>query len=453
MARNSPRAPLQPVVSRVLTPFREFAHLEASGGILLFVAAVVALAWANSPWSEAYFDLWHAEVTVQAGRYSISESLSHWINDGLMAVFFFVVGLEIKREVLVGELAAPRRAALPIGAAIGGAIVPAAIYVALNAGGVGARGWGVPMATDIAFALGVLAILGSRVPTGLKVFLTALAIVDDILAVLVIALFYTDAIDWDALLLGTVILALLVGANLAHIRQPVVYFLLGVALWLAFLDSGVHATVAGVLLALTIPARTRIDSAEFLIRTRAVLDDFERAGEYGANILTNVSQRAAVQDLETAAEDVQAPSQRLEHVLHPWVAYLIVPLFALANAGVEIGDNLGDALRSEIALGILLGLVVGKQAGILLAAWLLVRGGLSSLPEGTSWRQVHGAACVAGIGFTMSLFIADLAFLDAQLLATAKVGILAASVVSGSLGWALLRRAVSSSSPMFDSTR
>jgi NhaA family Na+:H+ antiporter len=423
----------------VFAPFRNFAQTEASGGILLFLATLVALVWANSAWSNQYFDLWHTTMTVQIGDYGLSKTLNHWINDGLMAIFFFVVGLEIKREMLVGELASPRNALLPIAAAVGGATVPALIYLTLNAGGDNMRGWGVPMATDIAFALGVLAILGSRVPSGLKVFLAALAIVDDLLAVLVIAVFYTSNVEWNYLLAGLLVFVGLIVLNIMGIMRPLVYALLGVVLWLMFVKSGVHATIAGVLLALSIPARTRIDTNEFLGRARALLRDFERADVPGRSILTNPEHQAALQDLETATEQVQSPIQRLEHLLHPWVAFVIVPIFALANAGIRLDKGSGEALTGSIGLGIILGLILGKQIGITTVTALLVSRGWTTLPDGVTMRHIYGVSWLAGIGFTMSLFIADLAFLDDHRLAAAKAGILAASVIAGGVGYCLLR--------------
>ena len=432
-------APATPRIERVLAPFRAFTGTAAAGGILLFIAAVAALVWANSPWRDSYTDLWMTKVSIQAGGYGLEKTLGHWINDGLMVVFFFVVGLEIKREVLVGELAAPRQAALPIVAAVGGAIVPAAIYLAFNGGTDAARGWGVPMATDIAFSLGVLALLGSRIPTGLKVFLTALAIVDDLIAVLVIAFAYTETVAWDYLLAGLAILVLAFVLNWLHVIRPMAYAILGVVMWLAFVKSGVHATIAGVLLALAIPARTRIDTAEFLDRGRALLADFESAAAPGTHILTNKDHQSALYEMETTAELVQSPMQRLEHVLHPWVAFLIVPLFALANAGIELGKGLGDALTSPIGLGVIVGLVVGKQIGVTLTALLVTRLGLASLPEGVTMRQIYAVSWLAGIGFTMSLFVAELAFVGAGDLTTIKTGILAASMIAGTVGYALLR--------------
>jgi NhaA family Na+:H+ antiporter len=430
--------PEQPI-RRALYPIIKFMHAETAGGIVLIACAALALVWANSPWAASYTSLWETKLTVGVPGFAISETLLHWINDGLMAIFFFIVGLEIKREVLVGELSAPRHASLPIAAAIGGMLVPAAIYAAINAGGSGAAGWGIPMATDIAFALGVLALLGRRAPTGLKIFLTALAIVDDLGAVLVIALFYTAQVSWVALAAAAGFLAALVAANLAHARHPIVYALLGLGLWVAFLQSGVHATIAGVLLAMTIPARTRVDTGEFFRRAHAALHDFDRAGEEGRNILTNAGQQSALAQLETLAEEVQTPLQRLEHALHPWVAFGIVPLFALANAGVPLGGGLGAALTGPVTLGVIAGLIIGKQVGVTLGAWLAVRLGLADLPDGVGWRHLYGAGWLAGIGFTMSLFVGSLAFGEGALLDAAKVGILAASLVSGLVGWALLR--------------
>ena len=434
-----PPPPLTPF-QRILSPFARFARTESAGGIVLIAATLVAIAWANSPWAGAYEHLWETRVTVGAGAYTLSYPLHHWINDGLMAVFFFLVGLEIKREFLVGELASVKRASLPIAAALGGMIVPALIYAALNVGGRGERGWGIPMATDIAFALGVLALLGPRIPLALKVFLAALAIVDDLGAVLVIAVFYTDRLAWGALGIGLALLAGLVVANRMHARTPVLYSLVGVLVWLAFLRSGVHATVAGVLLAMTIPARTRIDTAEFLSRGRRILDYFDAAGVEGRGVLTNRAQQAAVQEMENACEAAQAPLQRIEHALHHWVAFGIIPLFALANAGVHLGGNLGAAFGERVTLGIILGLVVGKPIGISLFAWLSVRLRLAELPAGTTWRAIRGVSLLGGIGFTMSLFIAGLAFPGApQLNEDAKIGIFVASLLAGIAGFLVLR--------------
>ena len=429
-----------PLIDRVLKPFQRFARIESAGGIVLLACTALALVWANSPFAASYHHLWETTFSVGLPGRALSLSLHHWINDGLMAVFFLLVGLEIKREMLVGELASPRQAALPIAGALGGMIVPALAYVALNAGGPGAAGWGIPMATDIAFALGVVALLGPRVPLALKVFLAALAIVDDIGAVLVIAFFYTATLSWSALAIGGVLLVALVICNIAGVRHLAAYALLGVGLWLAFLASGVHATIAGVLLAMTIPARTRINEDEFLVRGRAILDDFERSCSPATTVLTNAGQQHAIHELEVACDEAQAPLLRMEHGLHGIVAFGIMPVFALANAGVELGGDLLAALASPVTTGTMLGLVLGKPIGITLFAWLATRVGVAALPSGTTWRALVGVSCLGGIGFTMSIFIASLAFPEsAALLDSAKLGILAASLTAGLAGWALLR--------------
>lgn len=386
---------------RVLRPFQEFAALEASGGILLFACAVVALLWANSPFRAAYETLWHTKLSVFVGDAGLSKPLFLWVNDGLMAVFFFVVGLEIKRELLTGELKSPRQAALPLAAALGGMFVPAGIYAALNAGTPGAAGWGIPMATDIAFALGVLSLLGSRAPMALKVFLTALAIIDDLGAVLVIAFFYTAEISATSLSLAAGLLAVLFLLNRAGFHNCGVYAFVGFWLWLAILKSGVHATIAGVLIALTIPAD---------------------------------------QDPEEEAES-SSLLYRLEHALHPWVTFLILPLFALANAGVVLSGEAFSRLVQPVSLGVFFGLVVGKPVGIFLFTWLAVRAKLTLLPAGVSWGHIVGAGMLAGIGFTMSLFINALAFGESEFNAMAKMSILLASAVSAIVGSLTLRLA------------
>lgn len=426
-------------LSRISFQFKEFFHNAAAAGILLLTAAVSALVWANSPWSDSYQQLWATTITVGTDSFGLSKSLHHWINHGLMVIFFFVVGLEIKREILVGELASPHQAALPAAAALGGAVVPAGIYTVFNLGTDGASGWAVPMATDIAFALGILALLGSRVPLALKVFLTALAIVDDLMAVLVIALFYTAGIDWGSLGIAGLLFFALVAANRLHIRLPQVYVLLGIGLWVATLQSGVHATIAGVVLAMTIPARTLMDDQAYVAEGRELLDRFERAGMQGQTILTNEAQQSAVQALEAVSARVTAPLQRIEHALHPWVLFGVMPLFALANAGVVLDGDLASAFGDRVTIGVILGLVIGKQVGVTLFAWLATRMGLASLPADVRWRQVYGAGWLAGVGFTMSLFIADLAFVNAVLLTSAKVGILSASLVAGGIGFLILR--------------
>jgi NhaA family Na+:H+ antiporter len=438
------RKPAPTPVERLLLPFHEFMHRETSGGIVLLVCMIVALVWANiQAISPAYFSLWQTQLAVGVGDFVLAKPASLWINDGLMALFFFVVGLEIKREVLSGELASPRQAALPAAAAVGGMLIPAVIYFGFNAGSPAAAGWGVPMATDIAFALGVLALLGERVPLSLKVFLTALAIVDDLGAVLVIAVFFTSKIVWPALLVAAVVLLLLIILNRLGVRKPPVYAILGIVLWVALLKSGVHATIAGVALAMTIPAGTRIGRKELVQQCRALADNLEPVR--GNDRQTTDIQRAALQSLEISLHQAQSPLQRLEHMLHPWVAFLIMPLFALANAGVSLGADVASGLTHPVTLGIASGLILGKQIGITLFTWLAVKAGFASLPTGTTWMHICGVAWLGGIGFTMSLFIADLAFGEGPTLQLAKVGILGASLVAGTVGWLILRRITSAS--------
>lgn len=419
---------------RALSPFRSFVSNYVSGGILLLLATVVALFWANSPWAASYHALWEMDASITVGPYSHVHSLRDWINDGLMALFFFVVGLEIKRQILVGELNNRRGATLPIAAALGGMIVPALIYLAINVGGPGVDGWAIPMATDIAFALGVLAVLGDRIPIGGRVFLTALAIIDDIGAVLVIALVYTGGIEWNALLLSGALLVALVVVNRAGVTHPAVYAVLGIGVWLAMFASGIHATVAGVLVALTIPVRSWIHPAELVEEGRALLDGLAATGGNGVSVLADPQQQSLLHRLSGAVQAAEPPLQRLEHSLNPWVAYAIVPVFALANAGVELPADLGAALQGPVLLGVVGGLVIGKPLGIVLATWLAIRLRLTILPPGVTWRHLLGIGCLGGIGFTMSIFIANLAFEQENLLAASKTGVLLASVTAGVLG-------------------
>jgi NhaA family Na+:H+ antiporter len=425
---------------RLSAAFDDFAKRGVLAGVLLMVATVVALAWANSPWSASYFHLWEFELAVGPTDRPVSHSLHEWINDGLMAVFFLLVGLEIKRELLVGELSSARQAALPIAAAIGGMLLPALIYAAVNIGGAGSRGWGIPMATDIAFALGVLTLLGPRVPPGLKVFLAALAIVDDMGAVAVIAIFYTSTIQTGALALAGLTMVLLFGLNRAQVRSLTPYLLLGLVLWGALLSSGIHATIAGVMLALAIPSRTRINAAEFSSEARALIDDFDRSETGDLLVLTSKGQQEALYALEVASTEVQAPLIRMEHALHGIVGYTIMPVFALANAGVVL-SGIGEVMTDRIAIGVMLGLLLGKPGGVMLFSWLSVRLGLAGLPAGVSWGQLHGASWLAGIGFTMSLFVSGLAFSAEEMLTAAKLGVLAGSIVAGVVGWRLIVRA------------
>jgi Na+:H+ antiporter, NhaA family len=419
-------------------PFARFANIEAASGILLLIATGVALLWANSPWSGAYHQVFEGtRVGVEIGPIHLDESLAEIINDGLMAIFFFVVGLEIKRELVVGELRDRRAAVLPVVAALGGMLVPALIYVWFTAGygSEAAAGWAIPMATDIAFAVGVVALLGPRVPVAAKLFILALAIADDIGAILVIALFYTSDLSMGWLAVAAGFLVLIGGAQRVGIRSSLFYGAAAVAVWYAMLESGVHATIAGVAVAFLTPAHPFYSSEEFEGKARDILDTFplgdspedDEKSDYEAELLSSI-----------ATESI-APLNRLENRLLPWSSYLIVPLFALANAGVDLrGADVGELATNPVALGVAVGLVVGKTVGISLFAWLAVRVGWGRLPAATTWRHIIGVAALAGIGFTVSLFITNLAFDDPQLTDISKLGIFAGSLLAGILGASIL---------------
>ena len=420
--------------------FEWFVHSEVTGSILLLGCTVAALAAANSPWAGAYFDLLHTYIGVSWGDASFKLSLHHWINDGLMVIFFFVVGLEIKRELVVGELSNFRRASLPVMAAIGGMAVPAALYAVLNADGPGSRGWGIPMATDIAFALGVLAVFGRRVPIGLKVFLTALAIADDLGAVAVIAIFYTEDTNLVALGLAVVLLLVLLAVIRLRVRRTGLLLILMVGVWIDVFASGVHATIAGILLAMVIPVRPTVSVPRFVAEAEAFLEKVKQRHQVQNCIISDREQLEAVEYVHTRAHETLPSGLMLERYLHPVQVWLILPLFALANAGVVVDSHVLEALANPVSLGIVLGLGVGKPLGIVLMTWLAVRSGLGSLPSGVTWPQIFGAGCLAGIGFTMSLFITDLAFEAEPLVASAKLGILAASLGAAVVGSLVLRR-------------
>lgn len=416
--------PHRPFVQRLAQPVVDFLHIEAAGGVFLLVAAVIALTWANSPWSSSYESLWETEVALRWGDFELREDLRHWVNDALMVLFFFVVGLEIKGEFVNGELRQARRAALPIAAAAGGMLVPAAVYLALTAGGQGTRGWGVPVATDIAFALGVISLL--RVAQPLKVFLLALAIVDDIGAILVIALFYTSdlSLGWLGVAIGLVaVIGLLRWLRVWYLP---LYVLVGLAVWLATFESGIHATIAGVVLGVLTPARPLLSGR----------DADGLMGEGGADGGAGQARQTAF-----AVQESVPLVERLQDVLHPWTSYVVIPLFALGNAGITLdGETFSAALGSTVTAGVALGLLVGKPVGILAAAWLTVRLGLASLPSDSSWRQVAGVGVIAGIGFTMSLFIAGLAFSEgSDQFEQAKIGIFSGSLAAAAIGYLVLR--------------
>ncbi len=414
------------VARLIARPIRTFLDTEAAGGIVLLAATVVALLWANSPFAAGYEDLWTTELEITLGGLTITEDLRHWVNDALMTIFFFVVGLEIKRELVVGELNDVRKAALPALAALGGMVVPAALYLALNLGGLGSRGWGIPMATDIAFAVGVLALLSDRVPSGLKIFLLSLAIVDDIGAIAVIALFYSGGIEFAWLSVAGLLLIGIVVLRRLRVFWVPAYVAVGTLVWFAMFESGVHATIAGVALGLLTPARPT--------DPRGFQDVFERA-----SALSQIPDAESLREATLQAREVVSVAERLEHLLHPWTSYLIIPLFALANAGVVLSlDSLRDASTSRVTLGIVAGLVAGKMIGISGMSWIAIKFNIGHPPAGVGWRHLIGAAAVAGIGFTVSLFITALAFQDAAIVAAAKIGVLFASIVAGALGTVIL---------------
>ncbi len=430
-------APWEKSFDKILTPFEEFIHRETTSGLLLMATAIIALLLANGPLVSAYQHIVHTLVGLNIGSWSLEMSLHHWINDGLMALFFFVVGLELKREILVGELAKLRNAALPIGAAIGGMVVPALIYFVINPEGDAARGWGIPMATDIAFAIGALALLASRVPKALFTFLVALAIVDDLGAVMVIAIFYTDTIALVPLAAVGGLFALLMVFNLSGIRKTMPYFIVAVFLWYAMLQSGVHATLAGILGALSVPAVPKYKPELFSEHVRNLMQRFDDSHTPGMNIMTNDKLRAVVQTLENGVHSVEAPLQRLEHIWHMPVAYMVIPIFALANAGIPMEfASLGETLTHPVMLGVSLGLVLGKFIGITGVCWLMLKLGIAELPKDTRFTQIAGVSLLAGIGFTMSIFVAQLGFEGQDdLLLIAKTGILAASLLAGAAGF------------------
>ena len=426
------------IFGRVTENFSAFMHRETSGAFVLLGATIIALGIANSALDPAFDEFWNTHAGVFSGAFQFDQSIKHWVDDALMALFFFVVGLEIKRQFIVGELSTWRGAALPAVAALGGMIVPAAIYLAINWGGPAVNGWGVPMATDIAFALGVLALLGPRVPQGLKIFLAALAIVDDIGAVLVIAIFYTAQISGQWLLAALIPLALLILMNRSGVDEPLWYLGVAAVMWFCVLNSGVHATIAGVIAAFAIPAKAKLEPTAFTNLCRIKIEEIDQMDTPGAHTLQDDRQQRKALEIRDAAIRSTAPLQRLEFGLHPVSAFLVLPLFALANANISLMGS-GDLAIHEVGLGVFFGLVAGKPLGIALAAWIAVRIGIADLPRGVTWRHVIGAGMIGGIGFTMSLFVANLAFRIAGVENEAKAMILIASLVAGVLGYCWLR--------------
>jgi NhaA family Na+:H+ antiporter len=416
-------------VPRLLVrPLREFMDTEVAGGVVLLAAALIALVWANSPLGDTYESLWSTKVTIGVGDWALVEDLRHWVNDGLMAVFFFVVGLEIKREIVKGELSTAKAAAMPVIAALGGMVVPAALYLVLTPGGAAGHGWGIPMATDIAFALGVLALCGPRIPSSLRVFLLSLAIVDDVGAIVVIALVYTPDLDVAFIAVAAAGLLAVVALRAVRVWWIPVYVVIGTAIWFATLRSGVHATIAGVILGLLTPVRALNPDA---MQDLLIEEDDLADGQLSA---------AEARRARWRAQASVSVAERIAHELHPWTSFVVVPLFALANAGVELSaDSLRTAASSPVTRGVLVGLVVGKIIGITGFAWGGERLGVAALPAGVGWLQMTGVAAVAGIGFTVSIFIAGLAFEDGSLVEEAKMGILAASVLATAIGATVLR--------------
>ena len=426
----------------VVLPVQQFINREKSAGVVLGISIVVAMVLANSPWSEDYFHLFENKVGFFFnGEPYLYYSLHHWINDGLMSMFFFVVGLELKREFIGGELSDPRNTILPIGAAVAGMLVPALIYTLLNAGTGAAGGWGIPMATDIAFSLAIIYLLGDRVPLAAKVFLTTLAIVDDLGAVVVIALFYTSEISLLNIAIGVAFLLVMWGANKLGVKNVLFYGLLGIGgVWVAFLMSGIHATIAAVLAAFVIPADARLPEAIYLKRAARHLRTFSRMEPNGVSTLDH-KQLEVVAQMRNDTRDAMPPSQRLEHAMHPFVSFVVMPIFALANAGVSFAGLDGSVVFStNVALGVALGLFLGKPLGIVFSTWLLSRLGVTRPAEGLTMRRVVGLGFLASIGFTMSMFISTLAFTDDTLLLQAKLGIFAASILGGIVGYRLLKK-------------
>ncbi|WP_444885696.1 Na+/H+ antiporter NhaA [Microbulbifer sp. PSTR4-B] len=436
-------APLEQAFGRLVTPFEEFIHRQSSSGILLMLSALAALIIANSPLEDVYITLLHMPISFTVGNWEFSLSLHHWINEGLMTIFFFLVGLELKREFMVGELSDLRHAVLPVMAAIGGMVVPALIYAAFNAGGEAERGWGIPMATDIAFAVGCIALLGNRVPRAVVTFLVALAIVDDLGAILVIAIWYTEQVNMTALIAAGCLVVIMWLLKAAGVRNSPPYVFVGILLWYEFYLAGVHATIAGVITAMALPAKPKYDPVAFSTFVKDIIRSFDRCFRPGDKIIANDALRARVMALGSGVNLAQSPLQRMETRLHTPVGFLVIPIFALANAGIPFDSfTSSSAVFNPVTLGVIAGLVFGKLIGIVGATWIGWKLGLGSLPKLANFQHIIGVALLGGIGFTMSIFIAELAFsYQNNLLNQAKAGILLASVIAGIAGFLVLRTA------------
>jgi NhaA family Na+:H+ antiporter len=422
----------------ITKPINQFIKLETSSSIVLFSATVAALIIANSPFGDQFLNFWKNYITFSLPGFELSKPIYKWINDGLMAIFFFLIGLEIKREILSGELSHVKKASLPLFAAIGGMIVPAVLFTFLNKGNAGGEGWGIPMAADIAFSLGILTLLGNRVPTGIKIFLMAFAIIDDLGAVLVIAFFYSSNLIWANIFIGLAIVVVLALLSKFNYYSKYLFFIGGLIVWILFLKSGIHATIAGVLMALTIPLRRKTDTRSFYNRGKAILDEFlkECSLQEEKTVLTK-KQLHAIDELEELTENTTSPLQHNEHQLHGWVSYLIMPIFAFANAGVvfKFSGDTNLALSSNIAFS----MIVGNFIGIFSFSWLAIKFNIAELPENVNFKQLAGVSFLGGLGFTMSLFINGLAYTDTVLIDSAKMGILFGSILAGLLGYIFIR--------------
>jgi Na+:H+ antiporter, NhaA family len=428
-------------LDKTLRPINRFLHYENSGGIALFLAVVIALVWANTPMNGSYHRLWQTSLSIGFENHYLSYSLRYWVNDGLMAMFFFVVGLELKREIIAGELSTWNKAILPMAAALGGILLPAIIYILINFNQPSVVGWGIPMATDIVFALSLMTLAGKKTPLAAKVFLVAVATVDDLCAVLVIAFFYSSELSWFSLLSGLSLLTILVGANMIGVRNTIFYAVVGIGgVWLAFLLSGVHATIAGVLVAFAIPARTRVNESLYSRCISYLIYKFKHFNPVNGPLIAQHHHRI-IEKIKVVSREAQTPLQKIEGALHPIVTFVVIPIFALANAGVGIGQNFFSDLINPISIGVFFGLTAGKLLGVISFTWIVVKSRIAALPANMNWLHISGIASLSGVGFTMSIFITNLAFVDQHLIDQAKYGILIASLFSGILGVYLLKRA------------
>lgn len=429
---------LFPIKRLILTPFEKFVNIASSSGFILFFATIVALIWANSPWSDSYEAFKNYPLGFRFGNFELVKPVLLWVNDGLMSIFFFLIGLEVKREILIGELNTLKKASLPIYAALGGVILPVLIFIFLNDNPETTKGWGIPMATDIAFSLAILTVLGKRVPIGLKIFLTALAIVDDILAVMTIAIFYSSKIEWMLLALAMIPYAILVLLLFLKKYSKYVSVILGCIIWMLFLKSGIHPTISGILVAFTLPLSQTFTVRSSIAQLEQTVSKLAKAKASNKPILTK-EQIYAIDDIEDWTNKVQSPLQLQENGLHGWVAFFIIPIFALVNAGINFTSNT-ESIDLSLVTNLAIALIVGKSLGISLFSFLSAKFGLSELPLNIKYQQIIGIGFLAGIGFTMSIFIANLAYADSQkLIEDSKFGILIGSTLSGVIGYLVLR--------------